>query len=222
MSPQTEPRTRLLVAAAAVVCVAATPVADWPRFAAEAALLAAALWLARVPARTLRRAAVPTAWCAVFGAVGVALGAPAAQAATFCVRIALSTGICVALSASTPYTQIVAALAWFRVPSLATQMLLLVARYLSVFADEGGRMGRAFRCRALGRQPWAQAVALGKLSACLLERAVDRSERVADAMLARGFDGHFPAAPLPPLRRRDALLASAVSVALVALGAAHR
>jgi cobalt/nickel transport system permease protein len=50
-------------------------------------------------------------------------------------------------------------------------------------------------------------------------RAHARGERVHRAMLARGFDGTMPAAPVAPPARADALFALAVPGALLTVRA---
>lgn len=139
---------------------------------------------------------------------------------------ALLIGVHVAV---TPFSDTVAALRALRAPALLTSVLALVFRYLAVLLDEGRRIERARDARTLQRPSLrrlpSQTRVAGSMLGSLFLRSYGRSERVYQAMLARGFAGDFPS--LSPLRwtRRDSLMAAvwglglAVAGALAALGA---
>jgi cobalt/nickel transport system permease protein len=71
----------------------------------------------------------------------------------------------------------------------------LMYRYLFLAGDEALRMMRARQSRAAAlpgaRKPpsWWQARVTGRMIGSLFLRAIERSERVYGAMLARGYDG---------------------------------
>jgi len=84
------------------------------------------------------------------------------------------------------------ALARLRVPAKLVHLLLLTMRYVEVLADEYGRLRTAMRARAF--RPGLNAHTLrtfGYLVGMLLVRALERAERVLEAMKCRGFDGRF-------------------------------
>jgi cobalt/nickel transport system permease protein len=78
-------------------------------------------------------------------------------------------------------------------PSL-TQMILLCHRYLFVFQQEAARMQRSMRVR--GFAPGTNLATLrttGNGLGMLFIRSFERTERVYEAMLSRGYQGTFPA-----------------------------
>lgn len=83
-------------------------------------------------------------------------------------------------------------LEWFRVPQKLTRLFLFTVRYFSVIESEFNRLSRAMMMR--GFRPGLNLHTLrsyGYLAGMLLVHALDRSERILDAMRCRGFDGHF-------------------------------
>ena len=108
-----------------------------------------------------------------------------------------------------------AALHSFRVPDTLIRLLLTTARYLGLIRGEALRLTEAMRARGFrpgtNRHTWQS---YGWLLGMLLVRALDRAERVEDAMRARGFSGRFPAPDLPRLAARD--LAAAACLAITA------
>lgn len=77
------------------------------------------------------------------------------------------------------------------VPRFLTDQLQFVYRYLSVLLQEAISMKRARESRGYGRRSYPLK-AWGAMTGQLFLRAVDRSERIHRAMLARGFDGNLP------------------------------
>jgi len=83
-------------------------------------------------------------------------------------------------------------------------------RYLFVFADEALRLMRARAARSAvgtggksgGGLMWRGRVAGGMVGNLAL-RAFERSERIYDAMVARGFQGEIKTLTSPPLTDKD-------------------
>ncbi len=104
-----------------------------------------------------------------------------------------------------------------RVPEPIVRLFVLTVRYLSVIGGEARRLQEAMRARAFypgsNRHTWRS---YGNLVGMLLVRALDRAQRVEEAMLCRGFSGRFPWQAPPPLARRDqGWLALAVTVSVL-------
>lgn len=79
------------------------------------------------------------------------------------------------------------------IPSSITQMILLSHRYIFVFLGESKRMYRGMLVR--GFRPgtnFATMQAMGNFFGMLFIRSFDRTQRVHDAMLSRGYSGAFP------------------------------
>ncbi len=97
-----------------------------------------------------------------------------------------------------------AALHALRLPEPIVRLLVLTLRYLSVIRGEARRLHDAMRMRGFrprsNRHTWRS---YGNLVGMLLVRALERANRVEEAMRCRGCAGRFPYAILPPPARRD-------------------
>jgi len=103
------------------------------------------------------------------------------------------------------------------VPEMVGQMVLLSYRYLHVFRHEAGRMSSGMQVRGFRKRTDLTTLrAVGNFIGMLFVRSFERTERVFDAMRARGYQGRFPEPAELRLRSRDLLLAAG----WLALGAA--
>jgi cobalt/nickel transport system permease protein len=124
----------------------------------------------------------------------------------------LSVQAAIVLASSTPFPDLLLAMRAVRIPRLLVAMFGLMWRYLFVLADEGLRLMRARaarsglarrpagagRLRPGGSLPWRARVA-GGMAGNLFLRAIDRSDRIYVAMLARGYDGEVRSFALQPV-----------------------
>jgi cobalt/nickel transport system permease protein len=120
------------------------------------------------------------------------------------------------LLATTPFPKLLRGLESLGVPRFFGMILHFVYRYLFVLFEQAHNMRRASRCRApKGRRRPLFEAAAGAI-AVLFARSYGRAERIHQAMLARGFQGHFELLQAPQAGLRDwgFLL---VSVGLLAL-----
>jgi len=112
------------------------------------------------------------------------------------------------LLATAPLPVTLQALRRLGVPGAIGQMLLLAHRYSYVFRHEAWRMATGMRLR--GFQPGSNRralAALGNFLGMLFVRSFERTERVYDAMQARGYRDRFPEPEPQNARTRDVLLA---------------
>ncbi|MGD9949367.1 MAG: cobalt ECF transporter T component CbiQ [Desulfobulbus sp.] len=78
-------------------------------------------------------------------------------------------------------------------PSSLNQMILLCHRYIFVFQEEMRRMQRSMRVRGFAaRTNLATLRTMGNGFGMLFIRSFERTERVYEAMLSRGYQGGFP------------------------------
>ncbi len=124
------------------------------------------------------------------------------------------------LTAVTPFPDLLWALGAMRLPRTLVATIGFMYRYLFVLADEAARMLRARAARAArppgeGKPPvlWQARVA-GHMVGSLFLRALERSERVHAAMVARGYDGQMPALARHRMRTGDWLMTGAVLLLL--------
>jgi cobalt/nickel transport system permease protein len=79
-----------------------------------------------------------------------------------------------------------------RIPGWLVQTTLLSYRYVFVIAEEFVRLRTALRVRGYRNRAGLHAYrTIGQVAGTLLVRGHERSERVAQAMRCRGFDGRF-------------------------------
>lgn len=90
------------------------------------------------------------------------------------------------------------ALAGLGLPEPLVRLFIATARYIGVIGAEARRLRDAMRARGFrprsNLHTWRS---YGYLVGMLLVRALDRADRVEDAMRLRGFTGRYPQAPLP-------------------------
>lgn len=110
-------------------------------------------------------------------------------------------------------------LARLRVPAMLVHLLLFTIRYIEVLHAEYQRLRIAMRTRGFcARTDLHTLRTFGYLIGMLLIRALDRSERIMQAMRCRGFNGAFPLLYDPTfVARRDVTFGLAVVAVLVAL-----
>ncbi len=131
------------------------------------------------------------------------------------VRSWLSVQMAILLVATARFPDIIHALEHLKVPTILTTIIAFLYRYLFVLADEVFRLMRARESRAAaapgkrsGRSVAWRAGVAGHMAGQLFLRSYERSDRVYNAMLARGYTGHFETINPHELRRRDYLTAA--------------
>lgn len=114
------------------------------------------------------------------------------------------------LIATTRMADLLRGLESLHVPGLLLMVVQFLYRYLFVLSEEAQHMSYARQSRAGRRRLWSLNAAGGAI-AVLFARSYARAERIHQAMLARGFQGH-----MPTLRRIRWRAADTVFVVLVA------
>lgn len=193
-----DPRLKVVATLAFVVAVVAAPVGRWRPLAAAGLVLALVIGLSGIPPRELFRRWLGFLVLVGFLAAMVAPAHPARArvgtagvAASILARNSLAFLAMLVLANVTRFRDLLGALRRLGLPMVLVSTLHFMYRYLFVFSDELGRMLQARRSRSFrrsGRLDWGL---LTGLIGVLLLRALERGERVHDAMVARGWDGTF-------------------------------
>ncbi|MGI6209150.1 MAG: cobalt ECF transporter T component CbiQ [Anaerolineae bacterium] len=208
-------RLKLVGLLAYVLLVGAIPWRAWPAYLALAALAGAVWATSGIALRSLFRRVAPIVLFGGLAAVG-ALFQPgdhtyrlgrilwldlvvseegARQCGLLIVRSALSGVLVGVYIAVTRFGDTVQALRRLGVPAVLTATLSFVYRYLFVLLDEAFRLDRARESRTLQppslRRLGTQVRTYARLVGTLFLRAYDRSERVYQAMSARGYTGEL-------------------------------
>lgn len=118
----------------------------------------------------------------------------------------ISMQMAILLAATTQFPDILMALRALRLPRLLVAIIGLMWRYLFVMADEALRLIRARLSRSAesdlpgsrsgGSLAWRARVT-GGMAGNLFLRSLERSDRIYNAMLARGYDGEARTLPQP-------------------------
>ncbi|MCZ7575011.1 MAG: cobalt ECF transporter T component CbiQ [Ardenticatenaceae bacterium] len=140
------------------------------------------------------------------------------------VRSWLSVQMAILLTATTPFPDLMHALRHLHVPQLLVAIISFMYRYLFVLTDEATRLLRAREARSArvaggsggGSIAWHARVA-GNMAGQLFLRSYERSDRVYNAMLARGYSGQLLTLNPHVMRARDWMVGGGAVMALIAL-----
>jgi len=144
-------------------------------------------------------------------------------AGLICLKAAAIALLADPLLATAPFSTTIQALTRLRVPRIVCQMILMSHRYIYLFDHEATRMNRGMHTRGFRRRTDLNTLrATGNFLGMLFVRSFERTQRVYDAMLARGYDGNLPAEEIPPPSRRDWLKAALWTAAGLTLVLADR
>ena len=114
------------------------------------------------------------------------------------IRTWLSVQMAILLTATTRFPDLIHALHHLHVPQLLIAIVSFMYRYLFVLTDEAMRLMRAREARSArsatgaggGSITWRARVT-GNMVGQLFLRSYERSDRIYNAMLARGYSGQF-------------------------------
>lgn len=127
----------------------------------------------------------------------VATDAGLVRFASIVLRSWLSVQMAILLTATTPFPDLIHALRHLHVPGLIVAIISFMYRYLAVLTDEVGRLLRARDARSArlesgggGTIRWRARVA-GNIAGQLFLRSYERSDRIYNAMLSRGYRGQM-------------------------------
>jgi cobalt/nickel transport system permease protein len=143
--------------------------------------------------------------------------------ASILVRSWLSVQMAILLVAVTEFPDIIHALGHLYVPSIIVTIIAFLYRYLFVLTDEVMRLMRARQARSAanagsqsgGSLAWRAQIA-GNMAGQLFLRSYERSDRIYNAMLSRGYTGQLQAMHAKNIDRADLLVGATALAALVA------
>jgi cobalt/nickel transport system permease protein len=146
---------------------------------------------------------------------------------TIALKSWLSVQAALLLTFTTPFHDLLDALRELRLPRIMVAIIGFMYRYLAVLGDEAQRLMRARAARSAvaeggsggGSLAWRARVT-GSMVGSLFLRSYERSERIYEAMLARGFEGTFRHMEARRIRTAEWGATALVILALVAFEAA--
>jgi cobalt/nickel transport system permease protein len=151
--------------------------------------------------------------------------------ASILLRSWISVQAAIVMTATTPFPDLIHALRHLRVPAILVSIISFMYRYLFVISDEALRLMRARAARSartplpgsgMGTKPargggslaW-RARAAGNMAGQLFLRSYERSDRVYQAMVARGYQGQLLTMNRHELTARDGVFGCAAFVVLI-------
>jgi cobalt/nickel transport system permease protein len=118
-------------------------------------------------------------------------------------RITGAVAVVTTLGFATPFTELMAAFAWLRVPRGFIEISLFAWRYLFLLFDDARVIYDAQKNR-LGYTGYRQGLrSFGTLTGSLVIKAFDNSSNVTTAMVQRGYDGNMPTLRHKPFKRTE-------------------
>jgi len=219
-----DPRVKLVATLAFIAAVTATPPEAWPVLLGLAVLEWTAVSQSSVPVLSvLRRSAVAVPFVliaapSVFTRPGEALAqyhifswtlTASREGLVFFVSVLAKSWISVIaaglLVSTTPFEDLLRALRFLRLPRLLVAVVSSMYRYSFVLVEEAQRLLRARVSRSAGGGrrsggpvSW-RAKVVGGMVGSLFIRTYERSERIHQAMLSRGYTGVLPTVTDVPL-----------------------
>ena len=107
-------------------------------------------------------------------------------------RILGAVSVVILVGSTTPFTELMGALAWLRVPRGLIEVALFAWRYLFILLDDATVIYHAQKNR-LGYAGYRRGLrSFGALTGSLVIKAFDSSQTITTAMVQRGYDGHMP------------------------------
>lgn len=174
------PKVKLAVAFGFILLFIYTPL---KYFAIPVSLLLIFIFLSKVPfLYFIRQSLVALPFCllgAVSGKWIVVL------------RAYFAVLVSILLSSTAKFSEILAALKFYRCPKIFLMVMAFMYRYFFVLVDELMRMRQAKDSRTLRKNNWQDIKIFSHLIGLLFVRAYERAERVYIAMCSRGFTGEI-------------------------------
>ncbi|HRQ40656.1 MAG TPA: cobalt ECF transporter T component CbiQ [Chloroflexota bacterium] len=240
---QFDPRLKVVVALVFILATVLLPDGAWLGFALSWMVILVMTWLARLPYLVVfKRSLVIIPF--LLAAVTVLLNEPGtavftAQIGPFTLTITdaglvrfvsilirgwLAVQMAILLTAVTSFPDLMHALTHLHVPAILVSIISFMYRYLFVLVDEAQRLLRARQARSTrlpgmgqhgGSLLW-RAKVTGHMVGQLFSRSLERSDRVYNAMLARGYHGRILTINPHQMTRFD-WLAGGTAVCVIAL-----
>jgi cobalt/nickel transport system permease protein len=129
-------------------------------------------------------------------------------------RILGAVSVVAVLGFSTPFTEIMSALSWMRIPKGFIEILMLAYRYVFVLLEDAMVIYNAQKNRLGYSTVRIGLSSFGTLAGSLVLKAFEHSQNTTTAMVQRGYDGNIPAMKHKPFKLND-IAASLVLLTII-------
>ncbi len=129
-------------------------------------------------------------------------------------RILGAVSIVALLGFSTSFTDIIAALSWFRIPKGFIEILLFAYRYIFVLIEDALVIYNAQKNR-LGYSSVRYGLkSFGILTGSMIIKAFDQSQATTQSMIQRGYNGNIPIFKHRPFNKSEILVSAIIITAM--------
>ncbi|MDD5084826.1 MAG: cobalt ECF transporter T component CbiQ [Candidatus Omnitrophica bacterium] len=188
-----DPRLKLLSFLILLICVVTVSPGEYGKLAIYTALTLLIVFLSKIPVGFIAKRTLQIFPFILVIALFIPFmknGVPGWHLfLTVLARGVLAVVILTVFLNSMPFSQCLKAMRFYRVPALFTSIMAFMYRYLFLIQDECERMFQAKASRTLRRNWPAEVRTFANIAGSLFIRSFERSERVYQAMCARGFRG---------------------------------
>jgi len=211
-----DPRVKLAASVAFVVVLSF--IKDLAALAVAVVFVLALLLISKIPLRHFTKVFLLSVPFIAVASVALLLTAGPVPALSMAMRVSASVIALLLLVTTTPFFDMLGALRWFHVPYLFCSLLLFTYRYIFVMLEELDVMLMARRSRGspLTGNLLSKDVfrTISFTAGMVLVRSHERSKRINDGLLSRGFRGEIRTLNPPRARPRDAAYAMAFTLAI--------
>ena len=118
-------------------------------------------------------------------------------------RIIGAVSVAALMGFSTPFTEFMAGLSWFRVPKGFIEILMFAYRYIFVLLEDAMVIYNAQKNR-LGYSSIRRGLnSFGILTGSLILKAFEQSQNTTVSMVQRGYDGNIPILKHKPFKSSE-------------------
>lgn len=123
-------------------------------------------------------------------------------------RILGAVSVVAALGFSTPFTEIIGALSWMRVPKGFIEVLMFAYRYIFVLLEDAMVIYNAQKNR-LGYSNIRRGIgSFSTLTGSLILKAFEHSHNITVSMIQRGYDGNIPVLKHKPFKPAEVIVSA--------------
>ena len=228
------PEVKIVAVLLFTVVVVLTPRTEFAAFGGYALLIAVVAAIARVPAGWLAKRALIEAPFVLLAValpfaghgprvdwLGLSLSVDGLHGAwNIAAKGTLGVLASLLLAATTTMRDLVVGLDRLRCPSVLTQIMTFMLRYIDVLTDDARRMRIARLSRGYDPRFLWQVKAFAVGVGALFLRSYERGERVYLAMLSRGYTGRLPQPATGPAPAREWAVSAMLPVASAGIAVA--
>lgn len=129
------------------------------------------------------------------------------------------------MTATMSFPNLLGALSWMKVPNLLVALMSFIYSFIYIIIDEFERLSIARKSRELGNNLFIAWKSRAWQIGTFLIRSIERSDRVYNAMAARGYDGNVKSSNIGEPIKRDELVISILIILVllfVRIGVTYR